>query len=207
MVTIYHYDRHTKAYCGTTKARLSPVDLKKGKEVPLVPAFATLEEPSGKQDVYDEDSRKWKVPPILPGNKITLHSAKQISPSKLEEEVHAVFTGVRVSYSVDDPQQRGSKEVFFDNIVNLPENSIALEEILSNHDFSSGRLSTLRAERNKKLCDTDWIIRRHDDQKAASLNTTITESEYQEWLVYRQQLRDFPTTCDVINPVWPSQPA
>jgi hypothetical protein len=36
--------------------------------------------------------------------------------------------------------------------------------------------------------------------------TFITADKYQEWLVYRQALRDFPTNCDVQNPQWPVEP-
>lgn len=66
----------------------------------------------------------------------------------------------------------------------------------------------LRDARNEKISECSWIIERHRDQKDAGLPTSITEQEYGAWLLYRQQLRDFPpTVTDIDNVQWPSAPS
>lgn len=53
----------------------------------------------------------------------------------------------------------------------------------------------LRAERNKRLTECDWVVIR-----ATSTDTPVPE----EWKAYMQALRDLPAnTEDPTNPVWP----
>lgn len=63
----------------------------------------------------------------------------------------------------------------------------------------------LRNRRDQKLLATDWLTRRHEEQLAASLNTSLSGAQYQELLAYRQTLRDLPEKA--IDPgavEWPS---
>lgn len=54
----------------------------------------------------------------------------------------------------------------------------------------------LRAERNRRLTDSDWTV----------LSDTPTSTA--AWKTYRQALRDLPSnTIDPFNPVWPTPPA
>jgi hypothetical protein len=50
----------------------------------------------------------------------------------------------------------------------------------------------VREARNLKLTATQWIIDRHSEQLTAGTATTLSESEYLDWLIYRQNLRDLP---------------
>lgn len=34
----------------------------------------------------------------------------------------------------------------------------------------------------------------------------LTDAKKEEWKIYRQQLREFPKSCDVNNPIFPIQP-
>lgn len=57
-------------------------------------------------------------------------------------------------------------------------------------------LSTLRRERDMKLLACDWT----------QLQDAPVDKEV--WSVYRQALRDFPSTCDDLsNPTWPIPPS
>jgi hypothetical protein len=58
-------------------------------------------------------------------------------------------------------------------------------------------LIEIRAIRNQLLAESDWT--RLDD-------VSLTAEQKTAWLLYRQQLRDFPETCDPANPVWPIPP-
>lgn len=58
--------------------------------------------------------------------------------------------------------------------------------------------SDLRDERQARLSATDWIILR---------NLETSEPIPQEWLDYRQALRDLTdNTADPLNPEWPEKP-
>lgn len=59
-------------------------------------------------------------------------------------------------------------------------------------------LTILRQERNKKLLETDWT------QLPNAYN--LTESDKVLWETYRQELRDFTSTVDLSNIVWPVPP-
>tara|TARA_R100000900_G_scaffold93518_1_gene72599 strand:+ start:331 stop:609 length:279 start_codon:yes stop_codon:yes gene_type:complete len=55
-------------------------------------------------------------------------------------------------------------------------------------------MAALRQERDQKLADTDWW--------AMPDSPTMSEAQTQ----YRQDLRDFPSTVDINNIVWPTKP-
>jgi len=52
----------------------------------------------------------------------------------------------------------------------------------------------VRAERNAQLAACDW--------------TQLPDApvDPQPWIAYRQELRDFPSVCDPLNPQWPLPP-
>lgn len=57
-----------------------------------------------------------------------------------------------------------------------------------------------RQERNRRIAQTDYLF--------TSDFPHATPEKKQEWLDYRQALRDLPsTTEDPTNPVWPVQPS
>ncbi len=56
----------------------------------------------------------------------------------------------------------------------------------------------LRAERNRKIAETDWEVVRHKE-----LGTNVPAA----LKTYRQELRDLPAnTTDPANPAWPTKP-
>ena len=61
-------------------------------------------------------------------------------------------------------------------------------------------MKTLRSNRNQLLLKSD--ISQLDDIKSE-----MSDEKRTEWVVYRRQLRDFPSTVtDPFNPVWPVAP-
>lgn len=69
--------------------------------------------------------------------------------------------------------------------------------------------TTARNIRNDLLNSTMWIVQRHQSEVAnASLTTTtLTEEEYQNWLVYHQTLRDISLQSGwPHNVIWPDKP-
>jgi hypothetical protein len=58
--------------------------------------------------------------------------------------------------------------------------------------------AALRAERDRLIAASDWVILR---------NLETSEPVPQEWLDYRQALRDLPeNTADPASPNWPEPP-
>lgn len=73
--------------------------------------------------------------------------------------------------------------------------------------------NSVRAERDKRIESTQWIIQRHLDELASGRDTTLTPEKYQEWLQYRQELRDLPAQdgfpwggVDDEQTPWPVEP-
>lgn len=59
------------------------------------------------------------------------------------------------------------------------------------------KMAVIRAERDQLLTDSD---------KYMVPDYPISDELREQWLIYRQILREFPTVCDVDNPIWPVQP-
>jgi len=59
------------------------------------------------------------------------------------------------------------------------------------------KLRAIRLTRNTLLTNCDWT---------QLPDVTLTPEKVTEWRVYRQALRDFPSTCDPDNPIWPVPP-
>ena len=60
------------------------------------------------------------------------------------------------------------------------------------------RAEALRAERNNKLAETDWVVTMHKE-----LGTNIPAA----WKTYRQSLRDITDTYSSLDTVvWPTKP-
>ena len=55
----------------------------------------------------------------------------------------------------------------------------------------------IRSKRNRLLVDSDWT---------QLSDVPLTTEEKTQWATYRQELRDFPETCNPENPVWPTPP-
>lgn len=59
-------------------------------------------------------------------------------------------------------------------------------------------LINIRIIRNSILKECDWT---------QVLDVALSPEKKVEWATYRQLLRDFPETCDPLNPIWPTQPS
>lgn len=65
----------------------------------------------------------------------------------------------------------------------------------------------LRAERDRRLAETDGPFLRHLSQREAGLPLTLTEEEFGDLVSYQQALRDLPeNTANPADPVWPVNP-
>tara|TARA_Y100001937_G_C7050232_1_gene298744 strand:+ start:672 stop:941 length:270 start_codon:yes stop_codon:yes gene_type:complete len=65
---------------------------------------------------------------------------------------------------------------------------------LTDAEILAQKWEGVRAERNRRLSDTDW---------RAGSDLTLSD----EWKTYRQALRDVPTQSDPDNITWPTEPS
>lgn len=72
------------------------------------------------------------------------------------------------------------------------EAAAAEEARISEYNSEEVRAARVRKKRDQLLADSSWIVERHRDQLANGDETTLTEKQYNEWLAYRQALRDLP---------------
>lgn len=68
----------------------------------------------------------------------------------------------------------------------------AEEARIAKYNSEEARAARVREKRDQLLADSSWIVERHRDQLANGDETTLTEEQYNEWLAYRQALRDLP---------------
>ena len=69
------------------------------------------------------------------------------------------------------------------------------------------RWTQVRAERDKLLKKADGTTMRHTEQEALDIDTTLTATQYQSVLQYKQDLRDVPEDQDdPFNITWPTWP-
>lgn len=61
-------------------------------------------------------------------------------------------------------------------------------------------------ERDKTLSETDWIINRHLEQKMLNLTTSLSDIKFNEYLVYRQELRDITSNVNFPHIELPAPP-
>ena len=81
--------------------------------------------------------------------------------------------------------------------VNQPSQS-AIDGISDSTITAEQNIASLRAERNKKLTETDWVITMHKE-KGTNIPTA--------WKTYRQELRDITNDYTSLDDVvWPEKP-
>lgn len=89
-------------------------------------------------------------------------------------------------------------EEFFINCPIWATHIINDEPITITHQSAmSELLMAIRDGRNRLLQSCDWT---------QTLDAPLSPEKKVEWAAYRQVLRDFPSTCDPENPIWPIPP-
>lgn len=75
----------------------------------------------------------------------------------------------------------------------LDEEAAAAEAArLAEYNSEESRAARIRAERDRRLDATTWLVERHKEQTAGNIETSITGEDYAALLTYRQALRDLP---------------
>lgn len=67
--------------------------------------------------------------------------------------------------------------------------------------------AAIRAERDGKIAESNWLVERHHEQLSAGIATSITDEAYHALLAYRQDLRDVPEQSTFPQSIiWPEFP-
>ncbi len=67
--------------------------------------------------------------------------------------------------------------------------------------------AALRAERDRRIAETDWMVVRHSEEQLLGQTLTLSTSDFAALSTYRQALRYLPeNTVDPASPVWPVNP-
>lgn len=75
----------------------------------------------------------------------------------------------------------------------LDEEASAAEAVrLAEYNSEESRAARIRAERDRRINATTWLVERHKEQVAEGITATLTDEEYSGLLAYRQALRDLP---------------
>lgn len=110
----------------------------------------------------------------------------------------------------EDLNKRGEFSISSDNVFENPINVIVgkyktlLEptQVVTKEDLTNKLLEN----RDRALISTDWVSVRHFEQKTFGVDTTLSDSEFKEYLIYRQSLRDITKLEDFPNVVLPDKP-
>lgn len=102
--------------------------------------------------------------------------------------------------NIEDLSSRGEiaveSQLIFDINKIVLKNSNIVDKLIPQPTLEE-LLSKIRTKRNQLLSACDWT---------QLPDAQLTIEQKQAWTAYRQQLRDFPETCDPYNPVWPVKP-
>ena len=75
----------------------------------------------------------------------------------------------------------------------LDEEAAAAEAArIAEYNSPEARAARIRAERDRRLDATTWLVERHKEQTAGNIDVSITGEDYAALLTYRQALRDLP---------------
>ena len=167
---IYLYDRDTKEYICGKNAFLDPLETKKqGKEVYLIPANAVLDEP----------------PAAVEGKAIVFADGWQlVDDNRGKEAVNAA----RGRFTVDYIGSREGDTVLTDETITALETG---EKVIRDGEVvdrpAEEKEAEARMQRNTLLSATD---------KYMVSDFPISEEEREQYVAYRQYLRDYPASVD-----------
>lgn len=88
------------------------------------------------------------------------------------------------------------------------ESGMKVEPFQTEEEKSEIMAQDARARRNELLNETDWLVLRHLRETALGRDSTLTEEQYNELEVYRQELTDLPEQKGFPDQfAWPKTPS
>jgi len=190
---VYQYDSNTKEFINITLAQESPLEPGVWALPPNTTEIAPPQVGQFQKPVWNETTKQWDIKPDYRNAKVYSTSGANIGQEIKLELGQDLGTNTLIEPPKLTKLYEELKWQGYWLIANNPEKGMEL----------------IRAERNRLLSSTDWLVLRHQDEIARGVTTTLTSGQYQELLNYRQALRDLPDNpnLDVFNPVYPAKPS
>jgi len=139
---------------------------------------------------------------------IELDKNKNVDICKLNEELKVVFPNGRISFN-------DQTNKFYAEIENTPENVIAVQTVITNHNYEA-IYNDLQRNSIKKICkkimdSTDWIMTRqetHNNLLARGIisNAALSEAEFNDFCLFRYLISQFDINVNLENIIWPTPP-
>lgn len=90
------------------------------------------------------------------------------------------------------------------DILVVNDNLLLRTELKTKKQYKDKKIIRLR--RNSLLNKFDYIFIRHNAEKILKIKMSLTDKQFNEYLIYMQALRDFPKHVDLDNIQWPEPP-
>lgn len=169
----YKYDSQTKEFLSVVQVQESPLE----KDVWLMPADCTLDEPMEKQE--------HKTPCYKNGAWVLVADYRKCDfYDKATQEKHTITElGVIPQSDWTDKVPTDPEMVWNGTDWELPQ-SVVIDR----------KKKQVRDVRDNYIDDIEWRVDRYKDQREMGMETTDDEVEYHKVLAYMQYLRDYPTS-------------
>jgi hypothetical protein len=214
---LYVIDKITHFFAATItfdkRLHLCPRSLEQGKEVLSLPKFVTDKKPieviqDGKVNKFDFDTNSWVIVDKPYASFLTISVTKKVCEEiftlRAHQENLGEFSCDRENWATDDTK------IFRFEMDASPENINKINTFVGNRSYENDMDALARHQRKIKYKEYSYILERYEEQRTLFSHGLIaeerfkdTESNYLKYLVYKQKLRDLPSTWDPTNVVWP----
>jgi len=217
ITTLYKINAETNFLDGTMpfdqKRHLCPLSLQQGKEILSLPLFLTDKIPietilENKINKFNYDNKQWELVDLANKLEIIIVSNKKLCTSMfIKDSIDVDINNFRCSHAYFDNNEDKTFTFYYEDTA---ENKTKINSLFENHDYlvSLGLLEKMN--RDKKCQEVEYIKTRYEEQREMLLRGLITEDKfkdsdvnYEKYLIYKQKLRDLPSTWNVEDIIWP----
>ena len=155
---------------------------------------------------YNPDTLEYEHPvtcqpnPARPGEFLIPPSATELEPPSAEEHEIAVFQPDSNQWTIQ-PDYRGTEywlpdgsDHKIEQIGEVPPKNALDKQPPPPPLTLEERFQEMKLQRERVLNDSDFLVLRHQDQVNLGIPTDITDNEFRDILLWRQELRDMTKT-------------
>lgn len=134
----YAYSPETKEYLYEKDAQLSPLDKKQGRDVYLIPGYATTIAPPNESEGYLRvwTGQQWEQKKLHKLEKVV---TVPLTASKFTSEIKATFPSINITIE-GEIGGANSRSLIFHNLPDTPENNAALDALIAAHEVLGSKI-------------------------------------------------------------------